>query len=126
HHHRQRNDDDTLIPGITVRLSAGAEPPPPGPHGQRVAAGIRNRHSPAYPSATSKRPHPTPTPGPPCATTEDASPWTATPPTSSPPSWPAPPAEHPGDGLRAQPVRFARRPELSFCADRCQSGPMTQ
>ena len=52
---------------------------------------------------TSKKPPPTPTPAPPCATTAPASPSTDTPPTSSPPTSPAPPDKPgtpPGDALK--------------------------
>lgn len=48
------------------------------------------RSTPASRSATSKRPLHLPTPAPPCATTGHGSPWTVTPPTSSPRSSPVP------------------------------------
>ena len=53
------------------------------------------RSTPAFPSATSKKPQATPTPGRPCVTTEHECHSTGTPPTSSRPSSPAPPADTP-------------------------------
>jgi integrase/recombinase XerD len=63
-----------------------------GPHTLRHASSPPPS-TPACLSATSRRLRPTPTPEPPCATTEDASPSTAMRPTSWPPSSPAPPAD---------------------------------
>jgi site-specific recombinase XerD len=67
--------------------------------------------TPAFSCTMSKRPPATPTREPRCATTEPASPSTATPPTSSPPSSPAPPDNH--DNLPARDRRTA--PERAIC-----------
>ena len=65
--------------------------------------------TPAYHFATCKKPPATPTREPRCATTEDANPSTVTPPTSSRPSSPAPPAKRPECLARALCVRTGAR-----------------
>jgi integrase/recombinase XerD len=63
---------------------------PVGPHTLRHAF-ITAASTPASRCATSRKPRPTPTRGPPCAMTGPGPPWTGTPPTSSRPTSPEPP-----------------------------------
>src|SRR2546430_11872479 len=72
--------------------------------------------TPEYPCVTSKKRPATPTRAPPCATTEDASLSTVTPPTSLPRSLPAPRAEPHRSGVRARRPVGARAPDRAICA----------
>jgi hypothetical protein len=68
-------------------------------------AGYRRPRTPGSRSATSRKPRPTPTRAPPCATTGHGPAWTGTPPLSSPPTSPEPP------GRQYQPLRLAWPPQ---------------
>jgi hypothetical protein len=64
------------------------------PHGARTPCGTPSSpppSTPEFPSAMSRKPRPTPTRAPPCATTAPERPWTGTLPTSSPPTSLVPP-----------------------------------
>jgi hypothetical protein len=84
------------LPSTSARTRCGTPSSPPD-----SAPGCR--------CATYRRQHPTPIPGPPCATTEHGQAWTDTPPTSSPHSSPGQPDNrHPGS---ARPPPRPGRPE---------------
>ena len=108
--HRSRGRRTLRRADLPRRRRAAARPPrrradraPHRPHGpgspsasDRTPSGTRSSPPPSTPasrSATSKKPPATPTLAPPCATTGPESRSTGTPPTSSPPSSPAPAAD---------------------------------